>query len=531
MPCPQGESKGEGENMSKVNLVAYVKSGYSVLQLVTAEEARAEKQIVETAKSLKRSLRVWSCTEGFVNPLEKNPQPDSMVDPMEALNAAKQDTEEGRIYVMRDLHAFFQSAPVVRILRDIAKDFKQCRKTLILLGPVGKVPAELERDITLIEYALPDIHDIEAIFDGLYEMNSKGIGEISADERDRICQAALGLTTTEAENAIAKSIVEKVADVNNSKSVSAYVMEAKAEAVSKTGILEYVPCHASLADVGGLEELKGFLKVRSTAFSKAAREFGVPMPKGIMLAGPPGTGKSLTAKVCASILGVPLIKFDIGKVFGGLVGDSERNMRTAIQTAEAVGNCVLFVDEMEKAMGNISSDQTHETTKRIAGSFMTWLAEKSSPVFVVGTVNRIQGLDAALIRKGRFDEIFYVGLPNPLERAEILRIHIGKKGRDVAKFNLEGCVEASNGFSGAELEQAVISGLYRAFHEKRELTAGDIQLAIEKTNPLSVSRRGELEEMIAWAKSNAIMASAEFAEAVPAGVKTAKSGSRNLELS
>lgn len=518
--------------MSKINLLAYVKSGYSVLYILTAEEARAEKEVVEIAKSLKRNLRIWSCTEGFINPAEKNPVGDQMTDPVEALNAIKADAEEGKIFIFRDLTPFMGQSPfVARMIRDVAKDFKQCRKTLVLISPENKIPAGLDRDVTMIEFALPDITDIEGIFDGLYAINKKGMGEVSPEERDRICQAALGLTTTEAENAMSKSIVEKVA-AGNDKQFSAYVMEAKAEAVSKSGILEYFPTQASLADVGGLENLKSWLKVRSKAFSKKAREFGLPMPRGMMLAGLPGTGKSLSAKVCASILGVPLIRFDIGKVFGGMVGDSERNMRTAIQTAEAVGNCVLWIDEMEKGFAGVSGSGSGDSGvgKRIFGQFITWMVEKKAPVFIVSTVNRIDGLPPELLRKGRFDEIFFVGLPNPVERLEILKIHISKKGRDASGFSLSGCVEASESFSGAELEEAVISGMYRAFYEDRELTAGDIQYAIERTRPLAVSRRSELEEMSTWAKDNAIMASAAFASPV-AEVKVKTAGGRSLELS
>jgi SpoVK/Ycf46/Vps4 family AAA+-type ATPase len=233
------------------------------------------------------------------------------------------------------------------------------------------------------------------------------------------------------------------------------------------------------------------------------------MPRGILLAGLPGCGKSLSAKATSNILGVPLIRFDVGRVFGKLVGQSEANLRTAIQTVEAVGNCVLWIDEMDKAFAGMGGSSTDGgTSQRVFGNFITWMQEKTAPVFIVATVNRIECLPPELLRKGRFDEIFFVGLPSEKEREEILNIHIKKYKRNPDDFNLAGCVKASKDFSGAELEEAVVTGLYTAFYQnQRELTETDIEKSIKQTNPLAKSKLNQLEQMTQWAAKNAVNAS------------------------
>jgi SpoVK/Ycf46/Vps4 family AAA+-type ATPase len=280
--------------------------------------------------------------------------------------------------------------------------------------------------------------------------------------------------------------------------------------------------------VGGLENLKEWLATRAKAFSKAARDFGLPMPRGILLVGLPGCGKSLSAKAASNILGVPLLRFDIGKVFGGLVGESERNMRQAIQTAEAVGNCVLWIDEMEKAFAGMGGGGSNDggTSQRVFGNFITWMQEKTAPVFIISTVNRIESLPPELLRKGRFDEMFFVGLPSEKERKAIFEIHLKRYGkRAFSEAEVADCVKSSEGFSGAEIEEAVVSGLYAAFNHERQLEAADVLKAVKATNPLSKSKKAELEAMQEWAEKNAINASR-----VEPKDKTVVKAGRQLEL-
>ena len=303
-----------------VNLSSYIKSGYSILYLLTHEESRAELLILNSANELKRSLKVWSCTEGFSNP--NNKYNDATYDPKTALEKIKSDTTT-QIYVMRDMHSFFTSPIIIRTLRDIAKEFKQQGKTLIIISPVKKIPVELEKDITVIEFDLPDRDNLSLVFNNLYESNVKAgkeklktmdisekdgfekyikkLSSITNDERERIIHASMGLTIIEAENAFAKAIIDSK---NSETSISKLVMIEKALAVKKSGILEYFDAKQTTNDIGGLDNLKKWLKIRSKAFSKEARDFGLPMPRGILLAGLPGCGKSLTAKVASNIFGV-----------------------------------------------------------------------------------------------------------------------------------------------------------------------------------------------------------------------------------
>jgi len=356
-----------------MNLLPYVKARYPILYLLTPEEGRAELAIQKAAQEAKYKLRIWSHTEGFMDPNGKNAEQTE--DPIEALVAIKGGADN-TIYVARDLPAFFSSEKVVRLLRDIARDFKQTSKTLIITSPVPRLPKDLERDVTLLEFDLPQREEIEHVFTKLYEPNKAKIGAIAEDERERIVQAAMGLTTVEAENALAKAVVESVSsDKKNRPPISKLVLREKALAVRKTGILEFFEAPQTASDIGGLENLKLWLTMRSKAFTRKAREFRLPMPRGILLVGIPGCGKSLSAKAASNIWAVPLIRFDIGRVFGGLVGESESNMRLAIQTAEAIGSCVLWIDEMEKAFAGMGGNGTTDggTSQRVFGNFLSWM--------------------------------------------------------------------------------------------------------------------------------------------------------------
>jgi SpoVK/Ycf46/Vps4 family AAA+-type ATPase len=511
-----------------MDLAPYIKACYSILYVLTPEETRAELMILKTAQEMKRRIKLWSHTDGFKTPGTGKDAGKMVsigdakdVDPVIALLQLRDSPKTDKIsdiIVMRDLHMFLGSpaqpnAKPVRLLRDISTLFKKSGDTLIIISPIKKIPAELERDITVIELELPNREEIQTIFASLYTPQAKKfIGEITPDEQERTIQAAMGLTFGEADNAFAKAFVEYGGFDKEKKAlepVSKLVLREKAIAVKKSGILEYFEPKQTANDVGGLENLKTWLKMRSKAFSKKAREFGLPLPKGILLAGLPGCGKSLSAKAASHILGLPLLRFDIGRVFSGLVGDSERNMRTAISTAEAVGSCVLWIDEMEKAFAGMSGSNSGDggTSQRVFGNFITWMQEKTTPCFIIATVNRIESLPPELLRKGRFDETFFVGLPSKREREQILKVHLRLKNQKIDDAALPKCVEASDGFSGAELEEAIVTGMYNAFDQDRSLTADDLIEAIKLTNPLSKSKSDDLKAMAKWASTNAVNAS------------------------
>lgn len=501
-----------------MDLAPYIKACYPILFVCTYEETRAELLILRTAETMKRAIKVWSCTDGFRDPSKPGVNGDAKdMDPVQALLSLRDSpaaTKAGEIVVMRDLHMFLGTNPKpVRLLRDIATLFKQNKKTLIIISPIKKIPPELERDITVIELELPNRDEIKGIFDALYTPAAKKhLGDISVDEQERIIQGAMGLTFGEADNAFSKAFVEYSGDKRDAdkrEPISKLVLREKALAVKKSGILEYFEPKQTANDIGGLENLKGWLKMRSKAFSKKAREFGLPMPRGILLVGLPGCGKSLSAKVASSILGLPLLKFDVGRVFGGLVGDTERNMRTAISTAEGVGSCILWLDEIEKLFAGMGSSNSGDggTSQRAFGTFITWLAEKTTPCFIIATANKIESLPPELLRKGRFDEIFFVGLPSKAEREQIFKVHLRNKGQNLADAALQEPIQLSEGFSGAEIEEAVITAMYQAFDQDRNLSAADLLDAIKVTNPLSKSRASLLKDMAEWASNNAINAS------------------------
>lgn len=493
------------------NLVPYIKARYPVIYLNSSEEVRLEWHIIEAAQACGFNINIWSHTCGFVDGNSKTVA-NAIKDPIEALEYIINSKEKKMIYVFRDLPLFFKGPPMIlRLIRDIARLFKDknVNKSLIITSPIYDVPKVIERDITVIDFELPTRKELENVFYSIYQgENKKKIGELSDDEQERIIQATMGLTTVEAEDSIAKALINWSID-KHEKSISSYVMKEKASVVKKSGVLEYFEASETVNDIGGLDNLKMWLNIRSKSFTKVARDYGLPIPRGILLAGLPGTGKSVSAKATSNILGIPLIKFDVGRVFGSLVGDSEKNMRNVIQTVDAVNNCVLWIDELDKAFAGMLSGGSGDsgTSQRVFGNFITWMQEKKSAVFVVATVNRINGLPAELLRKGRFDEIFFVGLPSDKEREEILKIHIKKYGRDPNKFNLKNCIKNSDGFSGAELEEAVKSGLYNSFYHNRDLETDDILSAIKNTNALSVSKSEQLSEMIEWASSNAVNAS------------------------
>ena len=365
------------------------------------------------------------------------------------------------------------------------------------------------------EFKLPGEVEIKKTWDSLYNSAKKKIGKLDEDEHERIVQAALGLTTTEAEFALAKSLIDRNEMKGDDKvPISQMVLDLKAEQVKKSGILEFWKADETAKDIGGLNVLKRWLGVRKKAFTKAARDFGIPLPRGILLVGLPGCGKSLVAKVASKIFNVPLIRFDIGKIFAGLVGQSEQNMRSALQQIDALGNCIVWVDEMEKAFAGMSGGGSSDSGvgQRVFGTFITWMQEKKNPSFIVSTVNRIEGLPPELMRKGRFDEIFFVGLPDNDERSEILDIHVRKLKRDPKKIITSArakLVSASDGFSGAELEEAVVSGLYTAFDLGTELDEHHILSAIQNTNAQSKTHKDVLKKMSSWAKNNAVDASRE----------------------
>ncbi|HTJ46927.1 MAG TPA: AAA family ATPase [Kofleriaceae bacterium] len=446
-------------------------------------------------------LEIWSITEGFKVVANGSGTRD-VKDPMKALDHVLRG--EGRaLYVLRDFHPFLKEPAVVRRLRDAAHELRKTKKSLAILSPVTKIAPELEKSISaVVDWELPTRSEIEAAARKLLPNAPPATQQtIESDPTfmEHVVEAALGLTLVEAENVFAKSMVRThTFDLET-------ILEEKKQIIRKSGILEYYEHREEFSDIGGMDTLKDWLVKRRNAFSSRARDFGLPLPKGILLIGVPGTGKSLTAKAVGALWQMPLLRLDVGKIFAGLVGSSEENIRTVIKTAEAIAPAILWIDELEKGFsGTASSGQTDGgTTSRVFGSFITWLQEKTTPVFVIATANNVMQLPPELLRKGRFDEIFFCDLPDREDRRSILDIHIRKKARDPGQFDLDKLVDATVDYSGAEIEQAVVAALYDAFDTGNDLSTEGLQNTLKEIVPLAITMREVIEAMREWARTRA----------------------------
>lgn len=489
-----------------------MRARYPLIYVLSSEEKRVEESIADVLEAREREKRyrtriyTWSVTEGMRVGAE--PQGDSK-DPLKALRfilEAKKD--ERAVFILRDLHAFQKNPEVVRLLRDLARNLKETLKTVFLISPLLIIPPELDKEVAVVEYPLPELAEIGGILDRVMSM-VPGKKPPEGTEREHIVEAALGLTADEAENVFAKSLVQTgTFDID-------VILSEKERIVRKSGVLEFFRTREKMDDIGGLDVLKGWLRKRQSAFSEEARSFGLPRPKGILMIGIPGGGKSLTAKAVGAAWRLPLLRLDVGKIFAGIVGSSEENMRRAIQMAEAVAPSILWVDELEKGFSGTGSSNNSDagTAARVFGSFITWLQEKTSPVFVIATANNVDELPPEMMRKGRFDEIFFVDLPTLPERREIMGIHIRRRGRDPAGFDLDLLAEKSEGMTGAEIEQAVVSALFDEYdrHGKAGVlaTAGIVH-SLGETVPLSRTMKEKIAALRNWCKTRARAASSEF---------------------
>jgi SpoVK/Ycf46/Vps4 family AAA+-type ATPase len=490
-----------------------IRSRYPLIYVVSPEESRVQQLVREIAEQRQKSVYEWSCTTGLVPAgasiqLQKN-RTSPTRDPITALDEVIEQVEPV-IFLFKDLHPFLTRAnpQVIRKLKEIALQLKNSFKTIILVAPTLEVPIELEKDLTVLNLPLPGSADISALLDKIASdvVRFRNIQiDLDGDGRERLLQAARGLTLSEAENVFARILVrhERLTGENVPE-----VLEEKRQLVRKNGLLEYYETEQDFSDVGGLAQLKEWLQKRVLAFTEDARQFGLAPPKGILLIGVQGCGKSLCAKAISSMWQVPLLRFDIGRMFGSFVGSSEENIRRAIQVAESVSPAILWVDEIDKAFSNASASAGDSgTSARVLGTFLTWLSEKTAPVFVVATANDISSLPPELLRKGRLDEIFFVDLPRLIERHDIFSIHLARRSRDPKAFPLQELATASDGFSGAEIEEAINSALYEAYYDKKPLGEEHLFRALRQTVPLSRTMLERIAELRQWATGRARAAS------------------------
>jgi AAA+ superfamily predicted ATPase len=501
-----------------------VRARYPVIYVVSWEEPRVEQHLRRIAEKGGKELYYWSVTSGLrkADAPAAGQRPKGLADPLEALDAVIEHKEPA-IYLFRDFHAFLRpqiqcNIPYIRKVREVARALSDSYKTLVICSPMLEIAPELEKDVTVFDYPLPTAREVNTLLRRICkDVSDNPSVTVQLDEhgREALVRAAGGLTLQEAENVFAKTLVN---DGRLTGDDVATVFAEKQQIVRKSGLLEYYGSTADLAEVGGLEQLKEWLSRRSQAFTEEAQRFGLPAPKGVLLVGVQGCGKSLCAKAVAREWSMPLLRFDVGRMFSSLVGSSEENIRRAIAVAESIAPAVMWVDEIDKAFaGSQNSGGTDGgTSARVMSTFLTWLSEKQKPVFVLATANDISQLPPELLRKGRLDEIFFVDLPSLEERRAILRIHLAKRKRDPGKFDLDLLAAAAEGFSGAEIEQAVISALYDAFYLKRELRNEDVIKSIRETVPLSKTMSERISALRSWAEGRARFASREGAGPVTA---------------
>ncbi len=480
-----------------------IRAHYSLLYIVGAEEEPVEAVIAQVALQVTPARRVlfWDIVRGW----EDNGSGKGSV--MAALDRiGKTAVEEYTIFVLRDLHPVLKypytekNVPVVRELRNLTRELKRSKKTIILTSHALELPEELQEEVTVINFPLPNIQEIDRLISHVAKPEQL---QVSGLVREQLVKACQGLSRAKIGRILAKALAAKQ-EINESDIDG--VLEEKQQAIRQTGILEFFNSQESLKNVGGLENLKLWIKMRKDAFTDEAKHYAIPNPKGVLLVGIQGTGKSLSAKIIASEWRLPLLRLDTGRLFGGIVGESESRVRQMTRLAEAIAPCVLWIDEIDQAFGNIvSGDGDLGTSRRVFGSLITWMQEKTSPVFIVATANNMRFLPAQLLRKGRFDEIFFLHLPSELERQDIFQVHLQRlRPTRLLEFDLGVLAKRTESFSGAEIEQVVIDGLYRAFGtfvngQRRDLTMEDILRSIEDTVPASAIGRSQIEDLKRWA--------------------------------
>jgi len=488
-------------------------AGANLVHIASYEWERVRGTVLGLAKHHQLPLRVWSQSTGlhvYDRAEQLQVENGDLHDPLEVLPQIHAFEESG-IWLLEDMQPFLKDEhhSILRWLRELARLPANPRKIVVLSTPLPGLPVDLRKEIPSLDLELPGVSDLRLVL-----QDAASALQVRAFEDDALLEAARGLTVMEARLAFGKAAAE-LGRLDHA--AVRLIAREKERIIKQSEVLEYYPTDAGMGDVGGLSALKEWLERRGRAFGAGARKYGLDAPKGVLLLGVQGCGKSLLAKAVAATWQFPLLRFDMGKVFGGILGQSEGNIRAALQVAQALAPCVLWIDEIEKGLAGMgSSDQTDGgTTARIVGTLLTWMQEKRDPVFVVATANRIDMLPPELLRKGRFDEIFFVDLPTASVRQEILAIHLRKKNRQPGQYDLKALAANSVGFSGAELEEAVREGMFDAFAEGKELATEHIEHAIRKTFPLSRTMGDQIDSLRQWAKVRARLASSESAESLP----------------
>jgi SpoVK/Ycf46/Vps4 family AAA+-type ATPase len=481
-----------------------VAAKYSLVFIETHEEERLERLIGNLSKkafSQPVPFFTWSVSEGLrsegVEPLAGSD------DPLIALDAVVAQPRPA-LYLFRDLHRFYDDPKLVRKLRDVYRALRPTYKTIFLCSPVQNLPVECHKEISILDLPLPGMEEMDRIFAEVVGA-AKGVQVDLGEKHDALIRGTLGLTEEEARQAFSKAILGRR---TIGPEIIEVLYEEKRQIVRKEGMLDYIPPRIDLDSIGGLATLKDWLRQRKRFFAREAEEFGLDVPKGVLLTGISGCGKSMAVQAISGYWTLPMLRLDMNRVYSGILGTPERSLDVAIKTAEAVSPCVLWIDEIETAIvgtGGKGGGGASLTT-RIFSSFLTWMQEKKHMVFVAATANEIDQLPPELLRKGRFDQIFFVDLPSEAERQEIVAVHLAKRNKDPSSYDLVSLAKATPGFNGAELEQLILSAMFVAFDQKREVTMQDLYRSLSRIVPLSTTMSERIKEIKRWADQRAVKA-------------------------
>ncbi len=477
-------------------LLLLLRARYPVIYIATLEEERVEQTIAASAQQLNnRGVYIWDFVDGY----QGNPNDTGVArrNPLQALEHIEKLPESvAALFVLRDYHRFLDDVAISRKLRNLSRRLKSQAKNILLLAPQVQIPDDLAETVTVVEFALPSVEAIRA--EVIRLLGSLNV-QLSPADLDALVQSCQGLSIERIRRVLARGIAAhgtfRADDIE-------LVLEEKRQTIRQTQILDFYPAKEQISEIGGLDNLKDWLLRRGNAFSEKARQYGLPYPRGLLLVGIQGTGKSLTAKAIAHHWHLPLLRLDVGRLFAGLIGESESRTRQMIQISEALAPCILWIDEIDKAFAGVDGRGDSGTSSRVFGTFITWMAEKTSPVFVVATANNIQALPPELLRRGRFDEIFFVGLPTQEERKAIYEVHLSRlRTHNLQNYDLERLAYETPNFSGAEIEQAIVEAMHIGFSQDRDFTTDDILEAASQIVPLARTAQEQVDALQAWAAS------------------------------
>lgn len=467
---------------------------YPLIYITTPEEERVERAIAQCAQTIgNRSVYIWDFVDGYQD--NPNNQGFGRRNPLQALEFVEQLPQNvGGIFILRDFSRFLEDISISRKLRNLSRSLKSQPKNIVIIASEVTIPSELTEVLTIVDFPLPTASEIKTEIQRLLASTGQSLPDKLLDELVRCSQ---GLSLERIRRVLTRCIAShsriEPEDVE-------LILEEKRQSIRQTQILDFYPATEQISDIGGLDNLKDWLLRRGGAFSQRARTYGLPHPRGLLLVGIQGTGKSLTAKAISHHWHLPLLRLDVGRLFGGLVGESESRTRQMISLAEALAPCVLWIDEIDKAFGGVDSKGDSGTTSRVFGTFITWLAEKQSPVFVVATANNIQTLPPEMLRKGRFDEIFFVGLPTQEEREAIFSVHLSRlRPHNLKNYEIKRLAYETPDFSGAEIEQTLIEAMHLGFSQNRDFTSDDILEAASQIIPLARTAQEQIEFLQNWA--------------------------------